>query len=194
MLTRSLYTLKHAWQHRQSLREYLRPDSVWQTACLTDLKPKQLRARGVTVLALDFDGVMANHGAPEPLPAVQTWLKDAVQVFPKGHLFILSNKPSSERAHYFQQHFPSIAFVKASRKKPYPEGVQAIMAQTHAAPNAIVLVDDRLLTGVLATQIAGTRALYITRPYRDLRHHWVVEGFFALLRTMERVMVQWIKS
>jgi hypothetical protein len=49
-----------------------------------------------------------------------------------------------------------------------------------------VLLDDRLLTGVLATCLAGTGVVYITAPYVSFRNRFLVEGFFALIRIVER--------
>ncbi|KAB0666099.1 hypothetical protein F6V25_06390 [Oryzomonas japonica] len=153
---------------------------------ITGLAPEHLAAVGITALALDFDGVLAPHGFPEPLPEAREWLIRCSTVFGTDRIFILSNKPTEARRIWFRNHFPEIRFISGVRKKPYPDGLHKVGELAHAPLSAILMVDDRLLTGCLAALTAGARPLYIRSPYRSFRHRPLAETFFMLLRAGER--------
>ena len=157
-----------------------------QTECVTnitaDILPK------AQVLVLDFDGVLAPHGASEPLSEVQVWLTNFIKTG-KMPVYILSNKPNSQRAAWFAQHYPEITFVAGVRKKPYPDGLHKIADMAKVPLSQIILVDDRLATGILATKIAGCQSLLIMHPYQNQQAHPVKEKFFAFLRAAEQWMV-----
>lgn len=169
---------------RRELSQVLRetPDD----SSVQNLDPAQLSAGGITVLALDFDGVLAPHGFPAPLPEVQEWLTRCSAVFGPDKVFILSNKPTEARKAWFSAHFPKIRFISGVRKKPYPDGLMKTGELAHVPLSAILMVDDRLLTGCLAAIVAGARPLYIRRPYRSFRHRLLAELFFMVLRAGER--------
>jgi len=78
----------------------------------------------VQALALDFDGVLAPHGAGQPSSEVVDWLRRAVTVFGAERIFILSNRPFGPRVDWFANHFPGVRFVDGVRKKPYPDGLK----------------------------------------------------------------------
>ena len=75
------------------------------------------------------------------------------------------------------------------RKKPYPDGLLKIAELSKAKPSKMLLIDDRLLTGVLATFIANTQAIWIKKPYVNLKKHWGSELLFVALRKLERWLV-----
>ena len=74
-----------------------------------------------------------------------------------------------------KENFPDITFVYAQRKKPYPDGLQQIINITQADPKTIALIDDRLLTGGLATCLAGTHMIYINKPLQNFQHRFFAE-------------------
>ena len=157
---------------------------------ITSLDPARLTAGGITALALDFDGVLAPHGFPAPLPEAQEWLTHCSAVFGAGRIFILSNKPTEARKAWFRDNFPEIRFISGVRKKPYPDGLEKAGELAHVPLSAILMVDDRLLTGCLAALVAGARPFYIRRPYISFSHRPLAEMFFMLLRAGERVFVR----
>ncbi len=150
------------------------------------IQPEELVARGITVLVLDFDGVLAPHGAQAPTAEVVAWLRRCAVILGEEKIFILSNRPDPQRADYFRRMFPSFHFIAGVRKKPYPDGLLRVMELSGATPEEVVLLDDRLLTGVLATCLAGTGVIYITDPYVSLAKQPIAECFFMLLRYVER--------
>jgi uncharacterized protein len=57
------------------------------------------------------------------------------------------------------------------------------------APENVLMVDDRLLTGMLAAAVAGTSSLYIAQPLADFSYSPVKEAVFATLRSIERWVI-----
>jgi len=108
-------------RHRRQLRYLLdkTPDSV----CILTLDPEALKVSGIAALALDFDGVLAHHSAPSPLPEAIEWLGRCETVFGGERIFILSNKPTEGRRQWFATHFPALRFISGVRKKPFPDGI-----------------------------------------------------------------------
>ncbi len=181
MLKRLIYTLNQMRKHRHALAVANQQARHGHAA---QISAQQLKKQGINVLVLDFDGILAYHGANRPLPVMQHWLRECVQVFGTKNIFILSNKPMLQRRAYFQTH--GIRFITGVAKKPYPDGLHAIQRLTQQPAQAIALVDDRLLTGVLASVIAGSRPVYVPQAYADFRQRPVKETFFLTLRWAER--------
>jgi predicted HAD superfamily phosphohydrolase YqeG len=149
-----------------------------------------IEGSGVAALALDFDGVLAHHGAQAPLPEAVEWLNRCVGVFGGDRVFILSNKPTDVRRKWFAKHFPALRLIGGVRKKPYPDGLIRAGELAGVPLSAVLMVDDRLLTGCLAAVSTGARTYYIRKPYTSLRHRPVAELFFMLLRRAERSFVR----
>ena len=118
------------------------------------------------------------------------WLIHVISEFGAEKIFILSNKPKTSRCAYFRTVFPNIRFVTGIRKKPYPDGLMAIKNMANCTLTDIVLLDDRLLTGGLATCLAGTKFIYINKPLVSLAHNFIAEIFFIALRSLERTFVR----
>lgn len=160
------------------------------TSTILDIDPLALKEEGIASLALDFDGVLAPHGFPEPLPEVQEWLTRALSVFGAAKIFILSNKPTEARNSWFAEYLPGIGFISGVRKKPFPDGLKKTGELAEVPLSSILMVDDRLLTGCLAAINAGAHPFYIRRPYISYRQRPLTELFFMLLRTVERLFVR----
>ena len=104
-------------------------------------------------------------------------------------IVILSNKPHKQRIAYFKQRFPEIEFIQAPKKKPYPHGLEMIAQKKQMPIEKILLVDDRLLTGMLACCIAGAQGILIKRPYKRIWRRPIRELCFIFLRTIERFII-----
>ena len=179
-------------QHRRQLRRIL--DETPDSTCILNLDPESLKSSGITALALDFDGVLAHHGAPAPLPEAFEWMKRCEAVFGGDQIFILSNKPTEGRRQWFANHFPALRFISGVRKKPFPDGLHKTGELAGIPLSSVLMVDDRLLTGCLAALVAGARPCYIRRPYISFKHRPLAEIFFWLLRSFERCYVGIITS
>mgnify|MGYP001974517803 CR=1 FL=1 len=87
---------------------------------------------------------------------------------------------------YFQKHYPHIRFISGVAKKPYPDGLQKVIAIADCKPESVVLIDDRLLTGCRACIIAGCYPILITKPFVDYENYSTSEKFFNFLRKWEQ--------
>ena len=175
------------FRYRRELCRLVRETPVVQR--LIDHEPALLAEQGVLALALDFDGVLAPHGADKPLPEVVAWLDRAVVVFGVSRVFILSNRPFGPRVAWFADRFPGLRFIGGVRKKPYPEGLIKTGELASVPLSSILMVDDRLLTGCLSALLAGSRPYYVRNPYVSFLVNSHKELFFQLLRCGERLFV-----
>jgi len=185
---RIIFSLRQLHHYHQALAKIER--TTLRNTKLSNLSPKILRKKGVKVLVLDFDGVLAAHGELQPSKELHPWLHDAIKHFGSENILVLSNKPMPSRIAYFKQHFPGVRYISAVKKKPYPDGLEKIITLTGQKPEALILVDDRLLTGGLAACIAKVPMIYINRPYISLSKRPIPELFFMSLRFFERLLIR----
>lgn len=183
MMTRTLYTLYYLIKFRKTLSRALKYGSIHSVLQINNFKPN-------SVLALDFDGVLAPHGYPKPVDESTVWLKELVTSRRYKRVYIYSNKPTKARKLFFAELSPEIRFVSNQRKKPYPDGLRFIAEKEGVAPSDIIMVDDRLLTGILAAIIAGTSWLYVSRPLKDYGCNTISELFFSILRFSEVQLIR----
>lgn len=183
-MNRMSYAIKHAFRFRKSIKDFfLKRDNVVNT--VTELAVENLDSSNIKVLALDFDGVLASHGKLEIRDDVYKWLTNISKQY-GGKIVILSNKPSIERSLYFNRNFPKIDFICKVAKKPYPDGLLVIKENYKVKIEEVLLVDDRILTGLLATILAGCKCKYVNKPFVDYSNNIMAECFFSLLRFIER--------
>lgn len=186
---RWLYALYEGWRRRKELKRFLiSPD--YQVQSLFEITSKRLDDADIAILVLDFDGVLANHGADKPLPEVEAWLRQICHEIGELRVAILTNKPFPARLAYFTKQFPLIHIVQDVRKKPYPDGILEVANYKGVSPHRVVLVDDRLLTGMLASCLAYSRGWYFCHPYQNFRRRPIKEIFFSTLRVLERYILR----
>ncbi len=183
------FAIKNAWQQRAYLKRFM-CSADYQIHALEEVTPQKLEEANVAILVLDFDGVLAGHDAKEPTEDAARWLRSLSHSIGEQRIAILTNKPKPERVRYFAEHFPSILLVQGTKKKPYPDGLQAIAAYKGVPPHRLGLIDDRLLTGMLATCLSYTHGWYFYPARTHFWHHPIKESFFAFLRWFERAMVR----
>jgi predicted HAD superfamily phosphohydrolase YqeG len=188
-MSRILYALKKAWVNSSLLNSYLY-DRNRKIFSLDEITAKKLDARHVAVLVLDFDGVLAPHGDIAPLPEALVWLKQIALDLGEQRIVILTNKPMKSRIEFFRRNYPGIDLIQGSRKKPYPDGLETISLQKGVPTYRLMLVDDRLLTGILATVIAKSQGCYFINPYKSFKNRPFSELFFAGLRFSEKILVK----
>ena len=191
MCFRIFYSIREGWRNRQQLRDFLQEPRL-QVMQIQDIFKADLVARGVKALVLDYDGVLAAHGELVLQTNSVQYLQDYFQNPPVIPIYILSNKPKLERQKYFTKNFPAITFIIPRRKKPYPDGLEQIIQMTNLEPREVLLVDDRLGTGILATIIAKTQGLLVTHPIVNVRTRPIVESWFILLRWLEKKLIKLI--
>ncbi len=175
------------FRYREQLSRLLRETPTHQN--VLSIVPAALKTDGIRALALDFDGVLAHHGAPCPIPEAIEWLNHCQSVFGGEMIFILSNKPTEGRRQWFSEHFPKFRFISDVRKKPYPDGLNKTGELSGVPLPSILMVDDRLLTGCLAALVAGARPCYIRHPFSSFSFRPFAELFFMTLRMAERILL-----
>jgi predicted HAD superfamily phosphohydrolase YqeG len=185
------YAIKQSWLERENLKRFM-TDPTKQIHSLTEVTAQRLDDANIAILVLDFDGVLGPHDAKEPLPEAMQWLKAITQIIGESRVAILTNKPKPARLKFFSEHFPSIFIVQHVPKKPYPDGLLTIAEFKGIPPHRMVLIDDRLLTGMLATCLAYTQGWYFYPPKRNFWRNPVRETFFSLLRAFERTALRCI--
>jgi len=183
-MQRFIFTIKMLWRYRSELKQYTINLSL-QTKTIFQISLQGLKNTGIAVLVLDYDGVLAGYAIEKLDSNVTAWLNQAVEIFGDKRVFILSNRPCKHRIQYFLKYFPGIQFVTA-RKKPYPDGLLTILRETKVSKERLLLIDDRLLTGILAAMIAGVKALWVTSPTISFRHHPFWELGFIILRKIDK--------
>lgn len=186
MINRALYAIRNGWRHRNQLKAFLRNSNL-QLSNLEHLSVEALEAANVAVVVLDFDGVLGHHDANQPTESAIKWLQALSNQIGEQRIAILTNKAKPERLAFFKKHFPSIQFVVGVLKKPYPNGLWEIANYRGIESSRLLLIDDRLLTGMLAACLAPCQARYFTRPVKKFRAHFIKESFFVCLRFIERM-------
>lgn len=188
-MNRWWFAIVEGFRHRARLRAFLKNQNL-QIHDITEITTQRLDAANVAILVLDFDGVLAGHDAKEPLPKAHAWLKALSLQIGEQRIALLTNKPKPQRLRYFSEQFPLIHVVRGERKKPFPDGLKEIIRYKNVPPHRVLLVDDRLLTGMLATCLAHCQGWYFRPPCRQFWHAPIRESFFSLLRTVERFVFQ----
>lgn len=178
-MQRIVFSLIEGWRHRHLLRHSI----LRIPTCLMFNWDNHTQYK---VVILDFDGVLAGHGATHLTNQVAAWLERGQQ---RVKIYILSNQPSQTRIDYFKAHFPEIVFFVGPTKKPYPESIELIMQQEKVQPADVALLDDRLLTGILAAVLTGVTGILITKPTVDWHGHFYKEVLFTLLRKLEHLLL-----
>ncbi len=188
-LMRSWFAICLAWRYRRALSGFLKKEPPRCTPTLLNVSPETWYAQGIRVLVLDFDGVLSFYQGDAPLAAINDWLNLAKQVFGDA-IFVLSNLPTPARQTLFETQYPGIHLLPAKRKKPYPDGIQAILDKTGCTAKELLLVDDRLLTGIVLAVSLGARACWVTKPYQNFDLHPIKESFVMFLRWLDRCCIK----
>ena len=190
-MNRWFFALKHAWGQRKVLKSFLTERNK-QIYSLSEITPARLDAAQVAILVLDFDGVLAHHDAKEPNDEALKWLRNLSMNIGEQRIALLTNKPKRNRLEFFNTHFPSIHIVSGVRKKPYPDGLAEVANYKGVAPHRVLLLDDRLLTGMLATCLSYSQGWYFRKPYSNYWKNPIRESFFSFLRGFERLWISMI--
>ena len=186
ILGRIYFTIVKGFEQSHSLYKILADSSELST---TEISIDTLKNTGASIVVLDYDGVLAPHGVNELGRDIIDWMILILTEFGESNVCILTNKPKTSRCDYLHTIFPNIRFITGIKKKPFPHGLMTIKYLADCKLSDIVLLDDRLLTGGLATCTADTKFVYIKKPLISLAHNFIAEVFFIVLRSLERLFV-----
>lgn len=179
MIERIFFSLQQSIKHRRQLKllPYAENIAIIDWLALYD--------SGIRVVVLDFDGVLAADKQKQLHVGVDVILNNILRIF-GDHVYIFSNQPTVQRKEYFSKYFPRIQFIVA-KKKPYPDGLNEVVRLENVRPEAVILIDDRVLTGGLATILANVKCLLIKKPYVCFSSNILRELIFISLRAVERL-------
>ncbi len=180
MIERAIFSIKEGIQHRKKLK------AIPYVKNIASIDWNNLYDSGIRVVVLDFDGVLAADKQKELYAGVNAILETVQTIF-GNHVYIFSNQPTLQRQAYFSEHFPKIQFLIA-KQKPYPDGLLSVIVREQVSPEKIILVDDRVLTGGLASVLAGTRCILIEKPYINFYNNMPRELLFMCIRAVERLL------
>jgi len=184
------HTICQIWHYRTNLKSVLR-DTNQHCATVLRCDPEIWFKQGVRILVLDFDGVLAAHGESCVNTDIQQWLESCINCFGENHVFLLSNRQDWSRTSYFEEKFPGICVFSVKKKKPAPDSLIEIAQQTNCSVQHLLMVDDRLMTGILSAVIAGTQYCWVRQPFYNLKKRFFTEIFFWGLRVLERLIVRY---
>ncbi|MES2204725.1 MAG: HAD family hydrolase [Pseudomonadota bacterium] len=179
MIERFIFAVREALKHKRELK------SLPYAKNITSIDWRNLYDSGIRVLVLDFDGVLAADKQKKLYVGVDKVLETAQTIF-GDHVYIFSNQPTPQRQAYFAEHFPKIQFLVA-KQKPYPDGLLSVIVKEQVSPEKVVLIDDRVLTGGLASVLAGTQCILIEKPYMCFYSNMLREILFISIRAIERL-------
>ena len=150
---------------------------------VTDIRPEQLTARGITLLLADLDNTLVPYKTPEPDEALKAW-RERLQAG-GVELFLLSNSRKPGRPGRFAGAL-GIDFV-GHAGKPGVKGYWEAMDRTGRTPEQTAMVGDQIFTDILGGNRAGVTTLLVQpirlagNPGRYIRY-WIETPFRLLAR------------
>ena len=137
------------------MRFSLRPDRL--LAAYDNVTPELLRGKGIKLLLCDLDYTLAPKSVKTPPVGVKPWI-DGLKAAGIT-VMILSNNRSGKRVDDFC-HALGIDYV-GHAQKPLPKGLRRAMARAGVTAGETAMLGDKLLTDVLAANLAGAAALMV---------------------------------
>ncbi|HFL8824100.1 MAG TPA: hypothetical protein V7791_00135 [Candidatus Azoamicus sp. OHIO1] len=187
-MLRFFYFIFYFIKYRRFLKKYL-TSSLYSSNVLIDVSPYYLRKIGIKVLILDFDGVLSSYGETYVLiNDVLFWLKFSLEIYTFENIFIFSNNMTKSRNLLLNKIGINMVINRA-KKKPYPDAIISILYYKNLLYHEIIMVDDRIFTGILAAELANIRGLFIISPYYNLKDNFLKEFFYIILRKIERFVL-----
>lgn len=137
------------------MRVSLRPDRLLSD--YSGVTAALLHERGIRLLLCDLDYTLAPKSVKVPPEGVREWINELKAA--GITVMILSNNRSSRRVDDFCRCL-GIDYV-GHAQKPLPKGLRRAMEQAGAAEYETAMLGDKLLTDVLAANLADVTALMV---------------------------------
>lgn len=152
---------------------------------LTDITPRLLRSRGITLLMLDFDNTIVPYTTSTPTPQMHQWLQNMAAS--DIRICVVSNS-HKDRVKIFCEKYKIPCITHA--RKPFPKGIRQCMTQFDAQPSECALVGDQIFTDTLGANCAGVTSILVKainnhNIWLKLRH--VLEVPFILAAGKRRI-------
>ena len=143
-----------------------------------DIRPEDLRHRGITLLLADLDNTLVPYKTPLPTQELKQWRDELAA---EGvELFLLSNSRKPGRPKRFAEAL-GIDFI-GHAGKPKQGGFRAAMERTGRTREQTAIVGDQIFTDMLGGTLAGITTILVRpirlagNPGRYLRY-WVETPF-----------------
>ena len=137
------------------MRLSLRPDRL--LAAYDNVTPALLEEKGVHLLLCDLDYTLAPKSVKTPPQGVKAWI-DGLKAAGIT-VMILSNNRNPARVERFCREL-GISY-EGHAGKPSARGFRRAMARVGVTPEETAMLGDKLLTDVLAANLAGVTALMV---------------------------------
>lgn len=143
-----------------------------------DIRPEELRRRGITLLLADLDNTLVPYKTPLPTQKLKQWREELAAG--GVELFLLSNSRKPGRPKRFADAL-GIDFI-GHAGKPKGGGFRNAMERTGRTANQTAIVGDQIFTDVLGGTLAGITTILVRpirlagNPGRYLRY-WVETPF-----------------
>lgn len=148
-----------------------------------DIRPEDLRRRGITLLLADLDNTLVPYKTPLPTQELKQWKEELAAG--GVELFLLSNSRRPGRPKRFADAL-GIDFI-GHAGKPKQGGYQRAMERTGRTAEQTAIVGDQIFTDVLGGTLAGITTILVRpirlagNPGRYLRY-WVETPFRMVAR------------
>ena len=137
------------------MRFSMRPDRV--CGGYEQIRSEELARRGIRLLLCDLDYTLAPKSVKTPPQGVKAWI-DGLKAAGIT-VMILSNNRSSKRVDDFCRAL-GIDYV-GHAQKPSTRGLRRAMAKAGVTARETAMLGDKLLTDMLAANLAGATALMV---------------------------------
>jgi len=148
-----------------------------------DIRPEDLRRRGITLLLADLDNTLVPYKTPLPTQELKQWKEELAAG--GVELFLLSNSRRPGRPKRFADAL-GIDFI-GHAGKPKQGGYKRAMEHTGRTAEQTAIVGDQIFTDVLGGTLAGITTILVRpirlagNPGRYLRY-WVETPFRIVAR------------
>ena len=122
-----------------------------------ELTPEYLKRKGVKLLMSDLDNTLALHETPRPTEEIRAWIKRLTDAGIR--VMIVSNNRNPVRVEQFCA--PLGIPYEGNAGKPGTRGIYRAMARVGAAKKETAMLGDKLLTDMLAANLAGITGLMV---------------------------------
>ena len=169
------------------MRFSMRPERVYDG--YEQIRGEELARRGIRLLLCDLDYTLAPKSVKTPPEGVKPWI-DGLKAAGIT-VMILSNNRSSKRVDDFC-HALGIDYVGHARK-PLTKGLRRAMDKAGVTARETAMLGDKLLTDMLAANLAGAAALMVepvggaVTPWQKVLHA-MQAPFKAMAREKEEII------
>lgn len=153
-----------------------------------DIRPEDLRRRGITLLLADLDNTLVPYKTPLPTQELKQWREELAAG--GVELFLLSNSRKPSRPQRFANAL-GIDFI-GHAGKPKGGGYRKAMERTGRTAEQTAIVGDQIFTDVLGGTLAGITTILVRpirlagNPGRYLRY-WIETPFRFVARRRGRL-------